>query len=297
MILALEADGLRLGLLPDLGGSIAWLDWRRPEGRVVPLLRHADPAAIASGNPSRLACFPLIPFANRIAGSRFTHQGREYVLPVNRPPNPTAIHGFSFQAPWQVAERSAAAARLVHRHRASGTPFRYTAEQTFSLEPGCLRVALTVTHEGEVSLPYGVGLHPWFPRGPDTRLALEADTIFPPDEHLLPTGPCPLPPETGLARGRTAAELVPLDACLAGWDGRATITWPSQGYGLEIVAGEPFRAVHVFVPADRPTLCVEPVSHVPDVHNHPEWAGFGPLRVLAPGETLAGEVSFRVRPG
>jgi hypothetical protein len=61
---------VQLGVLPELGGSIAWLNWKRPDGRTVPLLRQSDAVAIDSGNPSNLACFPLVPFANRIAGTR-----------------------------------------------------------------------------------------------------------------------------------------------------------------------------------------------------------------------------------
>lgn len=290
MILRLEAGRLSLGLLPALGGAIAWLDWQRGSGAPVPLLRRADAAAIASGDPSRLACFPLVPFANRIAGSRFTFGGCEHHLPINRPPNPMAIHGSSFQAPWEVAEHGAGMARLVHRHRAAHAPFRYRAEQVFSLGEDGLRIALSVTHEGDAPMPYGIGLHPWFPRPPGTRLRLGAGLMLPPDADLLPTHPVPAPPP--LAAGVAAEALAPFDACLAGWDGQATITWPDLGCGVAVAAGGAFGNAHLFVPPDRLVLCVEPVSHVPNVHNRPDLNRLGSLAVLEPGHSLRGEVTL-----
>lgn len=181
----LSAYDLDLGLLPELGGSIAWLNWKRPDGRTVPLLRQSDAVAIASGNPSNLACFPLVPFANRIAGSRFTFAGREYRLTPNRLPDPLVIHGFGFQARWWVEESDEHTVRLKHENREAGSAFRYRAEQTFRLEPGCVRIALAVTHEGKNIMPYGIGLHPWLPRPPGTRLQFSATHVFPPDAALL----------------------------------------------------------------------------------------------------------------
>src|SRR4051794_19551931 len=99
-VVTLAAHGFDLGLLPELGGSVAWLNWTGPDRRAVPLLRPSDADAIASGNPSRLACFPLVPFANRIAGSRFVFGGRQHRLPEHPPPDPLASPGLGFQAAW-----------------------------------------------------------------------------------------------------------------------------------------------------------------------------------------------------
>lgn len=292
-VVALSAHGFDLGLLPELGGSVAWLNWTGPDGRTVPLLRPSDADAIASRNPSRLACFPLVPFANRIAESRFVFAGREHRLPVNRPPDPMAIHGFGFQAPWAVYGVKKDMVRLTHEHRAPGSPFRYRAEQVFRLEPGRARIELAVTHEGAEAMPYGIGLHPWLPRQSDTRLQFAATHVFIPDESRLPRGPGPIGPAHDFARPRRADEAAPLDACFAGWTGRAAVLWPETGCGVDIDADGGFRALHLFVPDDRPVLCVEPVSHVPNAHNHPDWAAFGPLQALGPGETLRGGMTVQ----
>jgi aldose 1-epimerase len=292
-LVTLSAHGFTLGLLPELGGSVAWLSWQAPDGRKRPLLRPSDATAIASANPSNLACFPLVPFANRIAGSRFPFRGREHVLPVNRPPDPTAIHGFGFQAPWRVEAIDEATVRLHHEHRTPGSPFRYRAEQVFRLRPGAVSIAIAVTHDGADEMPYGIGLHPWFPRPPETWLTLSATTVFAPDETLLPRAPEPVAAEADFSAGRRADDAVPLNGCFAGWDGRAAIRWPREGHGIDLAADPAFRAAQLFLPDDRAVLCVEPVSHVPNVHNHPEWAEFGGLHVLGPGATLGGGMTIR----
>jgi aldose 1-epimerase len=264
-----------------------------PDGRSRPLLRPSDAAAVAAGNPSNLACFPLVPFANRIGGSRFCFAGREYQLTPNRPPDPMAIHGFGFQAAWRVDAVNHQAARLTYEHHAPNSPFHFRAEQTFHLEPSCVRIELAVTHKGNDAMPYGIGLHPWLPRPADTQLQFFSKHVFIPDQMSLPRGPQAVRSEIDFAILRPLSEVGPLDACFAGWNGKAVVLWPGKDYAVEITAKEPFCAVHVFLPADRAILCVEPVSHVPNVHNHPEWAKFGALHTLKQGETLRGEMMIR----
>jgi len=71
------------------------------------------------------------------------------------------------------------------------------------------------------------------------------------------------------------------------------VLWPTTGYGVEIGASGAFYAVHVFAPKDRAVLCIEPVSHVPNVHNRPEWQSFAPLHTLKQDQTLRGEMMIR----
>src|SRR4051812_32096333 len=292
-VVSLSAHGFDLALLPELGGSVAWLNWTGPDGRTVPLLRPSDAEAIASQNPSRLACFPLVPFANRIADSRFVFGGREHRLPINRPPDPMAIHGFGFQAPWTVEAAGEDAIRLTHVRQTPGSPFQYRAEQTFRLELRHVRIELAITHEGTEAMPYGIGLHPWLPCSPDTRLQFAATHAFVPDETRLPRGPDAIGPTLDFSQPRCVAEVAPLDACFAGWNGQAVVRWPEQNCSIEVSADGSFCALHLFVPDDRPVLCVEPVSHVPNVHNRPDWAAFGPLHTLEQDETLRGGMTIR----
>src|SRR4051794_20125641 len=144
-------------------------------------------------------------------------------FPINRPPDPMAIHGFGFQAPWAVKAVAEDTIRLMHVHYTPGSPFQYRAEQTFHLESRHVRIELAVTHEGTEPMPYGIGLHPWLSRPPDTRLQFTAMHVFISDESRLPQGPEAVGPALDFSLSRNAAEVAPLDAFFAGWNGQAVV--------------------------------------------------------------------------
>ena len=95
----------RLSLTPDLGASL--INWQvKATGQA--LLRHSDPAALASGTPRQLACYPLAPWSNRIAEGGFARPEGWLALPPNTAHDPYPIHG-SACGPPQRAPRPAVA--------------------------------------------------------------------------------------------------------------------------------------------------------------------------------------------
>src|SRR5215831_9266065 len=97
-----------LALCPDVGGALAALTHRAE-----PVLRasRADVSA-----PLDTACFPLVPYANRIANGRFSYRGRSWQLPKNFGAHPHALHGVGWLSQWRMLERDSAAVVLEHRH-------------------------------------------------------------------------------------------------------------------------------------------------------------------------------------
>src|SRR3954468_386925 len=78
-LLELHDGDLTCVVNPSCGGGIARFDLTR-DGVVWPLLR---PAPEENRDPLDLGCFPLLPFANRIADGRFTFAGDTIALPLN----------------------------------------------------------------------------------------------------------------------------------------------------------------------------------------------------------------------
>jgi aldose 1-epimerase len=87
-----------------------------------------------------------------------------------------------------------------------------------------------------------------------------------------------------------------MDNGFGGWSGEATIHWPESGLTLAIEADPAlFRHLVVFIPPGLDFFCVEPVSNANDGFNLFERGVEGTgVRVLEPGESLRGEVRFRV---
>src|SRR6478736_4825963 len=77
------SDGIAtVEIAPAAGGALASYRWRQ-NGSVVDWLRPADPAAINSRDAGAMACFPLVPYSNRIRGGRFEFAGRTVELPTS----------------------------------------------------------------------------------------------------------------------------------------------------------------------------------------------------------------------
>ncbi len=277
--LSLGAGHLVVELAPQAGGSIA-----RFRHGDADLLRPMTTEAMASGRGNDAACYPLVPFSNRIANGRLVFDGQEFKLEQNWPGVRHPMHGEGWARAWDVARHDGRSAELVHEHDGKkGWPFRYRAQLSFRLDEAGLTVNMAIANLESRVVPAGFGLHPFFTRDADTELAFRAAALWLGDEEVLPVERVAVPAEWDYARSRKVAP--GLDNCFEDWDGRAVIAWPGRGLKLELQAGQPFRHAVVYTPANRPYFCVEPVSHV---------NGKVAEARLAPGATLAGEVAFRV---
>ena len=256
-LLSLHSGQLAVDLAPSAGGSIA----RFTAGDTVDLLRPASAEAIASGRGNDAACYPLVPFSNRIANGRLAVGGEEVLLEPNWPGVRHPMHGDGWARPWEVERHDACSADLAYAHDGrEGWPFRYRARQSFRLMDDRLVVGMAIENLEDRTVPAGLGLHPFFTRDADTELACRTRGVWLTDAEVLPLEHIAVPPEWDFTASRPV-EGIALDNCFDGWDGRATITWPRRGLRLDLTASEPFRHVVIYVPKGSPFFCVEPVSH------------------------------------
>lgn len=285
MTLTLRRGPLELLLGPEQGGSVLHLC---RDG--LDLLLPTEPG---SGPRSR-TCFPLVPFSGRVDHGRFTFRGQEFRLQPNYPPEPHAIHGDAWVRPWRVEASDETTATISFEHAEPDAPFRYRAEQRFALDPDGLEITLSVTHQGDAPMPYGLGFHPYFPRRPGTLLSAHVEEVWMPDDTKIPRSVGPVPAAWGFADRRPVDEL-DIDHSFRGWDGAARIDWPDSGVSLLIGADPLYGHLVVYVPPGRDFFCVEPVSHAADGFNLMERGVEGTgVRVLEPGASLGGAISFRV---
>jgi aldose 1-epimerase len=134
----LRAGRLEVALAPEVGGSIARFDVIRGGARQ-PLLRETPPDYT---DVLQAACFPLVPFANRIRGGTFDCDGRAIVLTPNMAGDKSPIHGQDWLGVWEVESADGASARLVFQHPGGEWPWTYEAGQRFALDEGGLTVEL-----------------------------------------------------------------------------------------------------------------------------------------------------------
>ncbi|HEV7265892.1 MAG TPA: aldose epimerase [Falsiroseomonas sp.] len=269
----LRAGGATAVILPEQGAAFARL---AVDGRdlLVPVPPGADP------NTGFRGSFLMAPWTNRLDGGRIVVAGVEHRMPINRPAEDNALHGFLREMAWNVVE--ADAGRVLLDCRFDRAPFAGTATLAATLAADHLSLDVTLTNGAAGPVPMGFGWHPYFPRPAGTRLRAAARIAFGRDARNLPVSPRPSDDVHG-AEGA----LDTLDGHFAGWDGAAEITWPDGAALVLRATGAWASNLQVFAPPQASVLAVEPVSHAPDAPNRAEAAAHGPMHVLAPGETLA----------
>ncbi len=279
--LRIETDEVLVDVLPALGGSLAGFDLKRGS-EVLPIFRRWTGE---SESPRSFASIPMLPWWARISGGGFHWHGEFWPVARNDPEDTHPLHGDGWRSPWEVTDR--APDRVGLRLRSTKVPpFDYQASLTYALSGSTLEVRLSIENRADFPVPYGLGLHPWFPRTPDVTLQAKATGTWLEQPPQLPTTviPHPIPPAWNFAGGR---HLPPdfIDNSFAGWDGRARIEWPDQGYAVLVEADPAIRLYHLYsLGADCPIFCFEPVTHVIDALNLPGTPEEAGLRVLEPGE-------------
>lgn len=287
-ILVLESGPQRLKLIPRLGGSVAAWDWKAADGWS-PLFR---PWSGASEDRYTFACFPLVPWSNRITGGGFEHEGKFHPVRPNRADDPYPIHGDGWLQPWQVAERGDSRVRLaLESHRFDGDPYDYAATEVFSLQPDGLTIELTVTHLGDGTLPYGLALHPYFVRNQETLLLSKATGVWLSGKDPIPTSHTSEFPPTWDYNTPSPLDGPLIDNCFTGWDGRSVIEYPDRGLALTMTMDNCSGYSLMYRPPDLPFFCLEPITHPIDAFHMPGRPG---MAILSKGESLTLRADFRV---
>jgi len=283
-VIALTAGDWRATLAPELGGAVLSLDWRDR-----PVFRRTPDGAT---DILETACFPLVPYANRIADGRFVFEGRSVQLPTLERFAPHALHGDAWLLPWTVESQTENRVEMTldWPGDADGWPWPWRARQIVELTDQGLSISLSMTNTGDAVMPAGLGLHPYFHRYADSRLTLSAEGVWITDAREIPERLAPVAEVADWSNGLALADAPFVDHAYAGWTGQAVLDGGSRWVMLS--ADAPAHWTQVYAPLGADFFCVEPVTHRPDAHNAPAGEDHGLAR-LAPGETS----SFAMRIG
>jgi aldose 1-epimerase len=279
--ITLRQGAAQASLLPHLGGAVGSFTI---EGRAVlrPTPEHAT-------DPLETACFPLVPYPNRIAAGRFTFAGKAYAIPPNHPAFPHPLHGLGWLKPWAVTAQAQNTAALTCSHKADENwPWDWSATQRFELSEHALRITLELVNGAEQAMPAGLGLHPYFVRRAGDALRFAAAGVWHNDEAMLPVRPGAADALGDFMHGAMPSERSLIDNCFFGWTGAAN--W---GEAVTVTAtGSSF--LHVYAPPGEDFVCLEPTSQMPDALNQADFLKAGGT-VLKPGasQVLGMEIGVR----
>ena len=284
--ITLERGGWRADVAPALGGGLLSAAFAG-----VDVLRPATAEGIGAGDPLSLACFPLVPFSNRIRRGRFSFRGVHVALSAPAVTEPEVIHGFGWTARWRPQAVDPHACSMTFVHDGGAWPWPFTARRHVRLSETSLELALSVENTGEAAMPLGLGFHPYFPKSADCHLHAPVSGLWVSGSDRLPIRHQRVDGALGFQQPQAVADL-DLDHCFTGWSGTARIDWPERGLAVRLEAGGPLDHLVLYVPPTADFFCVEPVSHMVDAFN---WDG-GPdhtgTLVLDPGQSVGASMAL-----
>ncbi|MCC7304647.1 MAG: aldose 1-epimerase [Alphaproteobacteria bacterium] len=275
----------KLALAPEIGGSIAELTY---DGQH--LMRKASQKDINNKNVFGMSCFPLAPYSNRIYNGEFTFGEIRVKLPPNMGTHPHPLHGQGWQKPWNY-ETAGHQAVLHYRHTAheDGWPWEYETSQMFFLTDKELIVTQSLQSLSNNPMPYGLGLHPYFPRPKGTWMKADLGKVWipaagaKPDDEQIPDQAVAVPPYQDFSKGLVIDDIkLPggrtLDDCYDEWNGLAEISWPERRYNLEMrghgaeereisLTSPHMRKLVVYAPPGADYFCAEGVTNMTNGFN------------------------------
>jgi aldose 1-epimerase len=236
----------------------------------------------ANALPTYWGCYPMVPWAGRLANGRIPTAHGEVRLEPNLPPS--AIHGLGFEAPWAIVDRSDTDVTMSCVLRGRGWPFGGEARQTLRL--GATTIDLELEVSGYTSAgPAGLGWHPWFTRPPtgDLEIMVDAGAVLVLDADKVPTGEVrDMTAREDLRSGPALGDRR-LDHVYVHALSPAVVRWPDLELRIEFDRTLDTVVVHT----PEAGVCVEPQTMWP---NAPLLAARGVpgtgLRTLGPGERL-----------
>ena len=282
---------LKLGLAPQLGGSVAYFRCHN-----VNLMRPLSEEARAARNVLGVAMFPMAPYANRIENNEFEFAGRTWRFAANNPPELYNVHGTAWRLPW-TERHDRCNATLSLEVVEPDEPYSYRMTQSFELRPDGLDVTLEMSNLGALPMPFGFGLHPWFVRDRDVELQFRAERMFHEGPNHTASHSGPLSAENDFSHGMPLPQTW-RNNDFGGWDGQADIRFPSRGLGLRLEAEPIFRHLMLYADPTKPYFCIEPQTNAPGALNVMGTRGQAERDaiVLEPGQYLRGRIRFLPHP-
>lgn len=315
-----NANGTKAKIL-DLGGIITelWVrDAKGELGNVVLGFDSVEPYETKS--PYFGALIGRV--GNRIAGGKFTLDGKEYSLPINNGPNSLhgGLKGYDKRV-WTVAATSdnSLTLTLVDEDGTEGYPGTVSATVVYTLtDEDVLRIEYSATTDAPT--PINLTNHTYFnlkDAGQTDALGhvvqFEADQYTPVDETLIPTGE--IAPVAGTPIDFTSPKPIGQDIeAMGGYDHNVvlrnasgalalavTVTEPTTGRKMETWTTEPgcqfysgnfldgtLQGTGGATYGRHHAFCLE-TQHFPDSVNHDNF----PSTILRPGETYRSTTEYR----
>lgn len=298
-ILRLNHEGKGyIDIIPALGGTVHQIALPDPEtGEPVELIA-SDSGLELMENPWFRGRH-LFPFNDRIPEGKYTFDGAEYQLPLNWDDGESSIHGLIYNRPMEtVFSKSGldgAEVVLLAEIREIDHecyPFQVSLYVTYTLNALGFSIEFKTVNTGDKNAPIALGWHPYFKLGESIKgctLTAGGGSYIPVGEDMNPTGDIEsvAGSEFDYTKGIVVDDQEVDIAVSTAKDGIARLG--KRNREIEFYFDpEMFPYTQLFIPPDRKSIAIEPITAATNAFNMPEMG----LRVLKPGDEVKGLVKI-----
>ena len=241
---------------PQIGAALS-----RFAVRGLEIMRATPGTAIADANVRQMACYPLVPYSNRIGQGKLLFGQKSHQLRLNFGNEAHSIHGVGWQRAWKIETQTADSLTLSLSHLPDADwPFRIEVVQECRLLDSALVLRLRVTSTDDAPMPVGLGFHPFFPITSETTLQAQWSGRWEMGDDKLPTEWKKVSAETDFALPRAIRDWK-VDHCFTDWEQRATLAHST--HRTIVTASGDAKNLICFAPNDgRNFIALEPVTNI-----------------------------------
>ncbi len=272
-------------ICPELGGTVSSIKL----GKDLFQILDNDSENDLLNNPLFKGRF-LFPFNDRIPDGIYYFKGRKYQLFINSPEDKSAIHGFIYNKEVEVLEQTENSIVMfwrTGRDQIQGYPFDISLKTEIKLQNKGVTISFIVINEGNIPTPFALGWHSYFKTDPSSTLQAVYPYYFEIDENFLAIGDGVL--LTGskfdFTRGASFTDFF-LDHTFKAPENGISILI-NKDYSVKIEQKN-FDYTQLFVPPDRKSIAIEPITSKPNSFNADK------VLVLEPGEEYCASVAINL---
>jgi aldose 1-epimerase len=293
------SSGIQVRILPEAGALLHEFSIPKGNRRIQVIDNYKNGADLKKYHSSFYKSAKLSPFVCRIAGGKYTFEGRSFEF-LNKFNDGSAIHGLLAGKPFSVREKKIlddeAFVLLEYHYKKEDPayPFEYLINIRYTLKNGGrLYLDTTVHNISAERIPMADGWHPYFSLEGTVNhwlLSFHSRQNLAFDEKLIPTGQ--IVETSAFLSPRIIGEEI-FDHCfLLEQDPgvpAAVLENPANGLRLSFYPERHYPYLQIYTPPDRRSIAIENLSSAPDAFNN----GRG-LIVLEPGESQSFSVLYQL---
>lgn len=261
--------GNALEVIPELGGRLngLWLSDDSSQRNVIDGFSTEEDLV----NDTFYHNVLLFPFVNRLENGAYTYNDSKYNFPINEPATGNALHGFIFDKSLKIEEtqitdkETSIHLKYTYNKEFEYYPFNADVDVYYRLTASNqMQFEIQVKNTGDESLPFATGWHPYFTFNrnvDDVTLTLPACELIMVNSNLIPTGSVEKDERFLNGKQIQSDKLDNSFRLNPESDDHIVVLESEQDKcKITIQMNGSIKYTHVFVPPDRQSIAVEPVT-------------------------------------